>query len=44
MCQADGPKALRPVGETEFVNGMAAMSASDQYGPMQVTAGIGGTD
>jgi len=32
------------VGETEIVNGMAALSASGHYGPMQVTAGIGGTD
>jgi hypothetical protein len=32
------------VDETEFVHGMAAMSASDQYGPRQVTAGIGGPD
>ena len=27
MYRADGPPALRPVGETEFVNGVAAMSA-----------------
>ena len=43
MCQAGGPEALRPVGETEFVHGMAAMSVSSQYGPMQVAVGIGGT-
>ena len=32
MHRADGPEALRPVGETEFVNGVAAMSASGVYG------------
>jgi predicted TIM-barrel fold metal-dependent hydrolase len=32
--------ALRPVGETEFVNGIAAMSASGLYGPTRVCAGI----
>ena len=38
----DGPEALRPVGETEFVNGVAAMSASGAYGPMRACAGIVG--
>jgi len=28
MFKSDGPEVLRPVGETEFVNGIAAMSAS----------------
>ena len=28
MYRAEGPQALRTVGETEFVNGIAAMSAS----------------
>lgn len=42
MHRADGPEALRPVGETEFVNGVAAMSASGGYGPTQVCAGIVG--
>src|SRR5262245_40142664 len=28
MHRAGGPPALRPVGETEFVNGVAAMAAS----------------
>src|SRR5262249_45703673 len=32
MFKSDGPEALRPVGETEFVNGIAAMSASGRYG------------
>ena len=42
MYKADGPEALKPVGETEFVNGIAAMSASGQYGPTRVAAGIVG--
>jgi len=41
MYRADGPAALRPVGETEFVTGIAAMSASGRYGPTRVAAGIG---
>lgn len=40
MYRADGPEAMRPVGETEFVNGLAAMSASGRYGPMRMAAGI----
>ncbi|HET7340267.1 MAG TPA: amidohydrolase family protein [Methylomirabilota bacterium] len=40
MYRADGPAPLRPVGETEFVNGIAAMSASGRYGPTRVAAGI----
>ena len=28
MYRADGPEAMKPVGEVEFVNGIAAMSAS----------------
>ena len=32
MFKADGPEAYRCVGETEFVNGIAAMSASGSYG------------
>jgi predicted TIM-barrel fold metal-dependent hydrolase len=40
MYRADGPQALRPVGETEFVNGIAAQSASGQYGPTRIAAGI----
>jgi predicted TIM-barrel fold metal-dependent hydrolase len=43
MFKADGPEALRPLGETEFVNGIAAMSASGLYGPVRVAAGIIGT-
>ncbi len=40
--RASGPEAFRPVGETEFVNGIAAMSASGQYGSCRVAAGIVG--
>ncbi len=40
MYRADGPEALRPVGETEFVNGVAAMSASGGYGAMRACSGI----
>jgi len=42
MYRADGPEALRPVGETEFVQGIAAQSASGGYGPMRANAGIVG--
>lgn len=42
MYRADGPEALRPVGETEFVNGVAAMSASGGYGSTRACAGIVG--
>jgi L-fuconolactonase len=40
--KADGPVELRPVGETEFVNGVAAMSASGLYGDFRACAGIVG--
>ena len=33
MYRADGPTAEEPLGETEFVNSVAAMSASGRYGP-----------
>ena len=42
MYRADGPSELRPVGETEFVAGIAAMSDSGLYGPTRVAAGIVG--
>jgi predicted TIM-barrel fold metal-dependent hydrolase len=42
MYRAGGPEALRPVGEVEFANGAAAMSASGGYGPARVCAGIVG--
>lgn len=37
---ADGDPALRFVGETEFVQGVAAMSASGDYGPVRACSGI----
>jgi predicted TIM-barrel fold metal-dependent hydrolase len=40
MHRAGGPEAMQPIGETEFVNGVAAMSASGQYGPARLCAGI----
>ena len=43
MFKADGSEALRPVGEVEFVNGIAAMSASGLYGRVRIAAGIVGT-
>ena len=42
MYRADGPTAEAPLGETEFVNSVAAMSASGQYGPARVCVGIVG--
>jgi L-fuconolactonase len=35
-----GPVELRPLGETEFANGVAAMAASGVYGSTQACAGI----
>ncbi len=43
MFRADGPEPYRAVGETEFVNGIAAMAASGAYGPTRIAAGIVGT-
>jgi predicted TIM-barrel fold metal-dependent hydrolase len=40
MFRADGPEALKPAGETEYVNGVAAASASGIYGPARLCAGI----
>jgi len=42
MHRADGPPEMRPVGEVEFVNGVAAMAASGIYGPARICAGIVG--
>ncbi len=42
MYRADAPPEMRPVGETEFVAGLAAMSASGGYGQTRVAAGIVG--
>lgn len=43
MFRERGPEPYKTVGETEFVNGIAAMSASGQYGPTRIAAGIVGT-
>jgi L-fuconolactonase len=40
MYRADGPEELRPVGEVEFVQGLAAASASGLYGPARAAAAI----
>jgi predicted TIM-barrel fold metal-dependent hydrolase len=42
MYRARGPVEMRPVGEVEFVGGIAAMSASGNYGPTKIAAGIVG--
>jgi L-fuconolactonase len=42
MYRAAGPVEMRPVGETEFINGAAAMSASETYGKTRHCAGIVG--
>jgi len=42
MYRADGPAELRSVGETEFVAGLAAMSASGGYGKTKIAQGIVG--
>jgi len=42
MYRTDGPPELRPLGETEFANGVAAMSASGAYGPCRVAHRIVG--
>jgi len=36
----DGPAEMKPVGETEFANGVAAMAASGVYGATRACAGI----
>src|SRR5271155_4050081 len=40
MYRKDGPSEMAPVGEVEFVNGIAAMSASGNYGPCRVAEAI----
>jgi L-fuconolactonase len=42
MLRPDLPPDLQPISEVEFVNGMAAMSASGLYGPTRACAGISG--
>lgn len=38
----DGPEVLRPLGEVEFANGIAAQAATGQYGPCKIAHGIVG--
>ena len=40
MYRAGGPTEMKPVGEVEFVNGVAAMSASGGYGKSRFCDGI----
>ena len=40
MYRADGPEEMRPVGEVEFVQGLAAASANGLYGPGRAAATI----
>jgi predicted TIM-barrel fold metal-dependent hydrolase len=42
MYRATGPAELRPVGEVEFANGVAAMGASGLYGKTRICHGIVG--
>jgi predicted TIM-barrel fold metal-dependent hydrolase len=42
MYRTEGPQEMRPVGEVEFVQGQAAMSASGLYGPTKAAAAIVG--
>ncbi|SAK98474.1 amidohydrolase [Caballeronia calidae] len=38
----EGPERLRPLGEIEFANGMAAMAANGAYGPCRACSAIVG--
>jgi predicted TIM-barrel fold metal-dependent hydrolase len=40
MYRKAGPREMAPLGEVEFVTGLAAMSASGGYGPCRVAEGI----
>jgi len=42
MYRAGGPEEMKPVGETEFVTGIAAMAASGNYGNIRIAEGIVG--
>ncbi|WP_175817250.1 amidohydrolase family protein [Burkholderia diffusa] len=42
FARTNGPEVLRPIGEVEFANGVAAMCASGRYGNRRVCAGIVG--
>lgn len=43
MYRQSGPEHLKCVGETEFVQGIAAMSANGAFGTLRANAGIVGT-
>lgn len=40
MYRVDGPAEMKPVGEVEYVNGLAAACASGRYGPIRIAEGI----
>jgi L-fuconolactonase len=42
MYRRDGPAELRPIGEVEFVQGLAAAAASGLYGPCRAASAIVG--
>ncbi|MDE0822525.1 MAG: amidohydrolase family protein [Dehalococcoidia bacterium] len=42
MYRTDGPEEMRPVGEVEFVQGLAAAASTDLYGPAKAAASIVG--
>lgn len=42
MYRSTGPDVFRSIGETEYVNGIAAMAASGAYGECRIAAGIVG--
>ena len=42
FARPDGPEELRPVGEVEFANGVAAIMKSGVYGPCRVAAAMVG--
>jgi len=42
MYRAEGPEELRSLGETEFITGVAAMSASGNFGPARACAAMVG--
>ena len=42
MYRPGGPEELRPVGEVEFVQGLAAASDNGLYGPTKAAAAIVG--
>lgn len=43
MYRQDGPEEMKPVGESEFVSGVAAMSDSGSFGPTRVCRAMVGS-